>query len=490
MQNILSKSSNKTLLYKFITNMMRLRYFSIAVLALIFCVFLYGSCSKEQPQFDHPTLVLDPAKADFGAIDPDDPIAFHEISISAKNAGKETLQIEDIELPEGFSYDLVPRRKAIEGGDKFIMKITMDIRRFSGPVSDTGYILCNMPDQPRVPITLQADVRELHGNEGSSSVADAPDIEFDQRAFDFGPIPRSKMVEHRFPFRNIGNRTLKILGIDTMCMCVTAFTTKVEIPPGESAEIVARLEPYKYEGTTPWKTLGITTNDPNEQIAGVSVAAKIIDEAVLEPDTILLPHIQAGQKATAQTKLLQRGADELLIRKIESSSPNIQVNSSPLEEDDIGYLLDVTVSPEMPVGKFEEIVTVFTNYSDYSRQRGQNAELYKDYSRLRLSIKGNVSGAVSMFPQRINFGSCAPGETVKRKLTLTSAGQEFHIRSISCADPSFQVIQPSSEPAQKHEITVEFLPQPPEREISDALIISTDEGELTVPVFAAVKQVS
>jgi hypothetical protein len=490
MQIILSKSCNKIFLHRFIINMTHFKYVTVAFFVLICSAFLYGSCSKEEPQFDQPTLVLDPNKADFGVIDPNDPIAFHEFSISAKNAGKETLQIEDIELPDGFSYEFVPRRNVIEGGDKLIMKITMDIRRFSGPVSDTAYVLCNMPGQPRVPIALQADVRELRADEKSSSIADAPDIEFDHRAFDFGSIARSKMVEHRFPFRNIGDKTLKILGIDTMCMCVTAFTTKTEILPGDSAEIVARLEPYKYEGTTPWKTLGITTNDPKEPVASVSVAAKIIDEAVLEPDTILLPHVQAGQKVTAQTKLLQKGAGKLLIKKIESSSPSIQVENSVLEEGDIGYLLDVTVLPDMPVGKFDEVVTVFTNYSDYSYQRRENAELYKDYSRLRLSIKGNVSGVVSMFPQKINFGSCTPGDPVKRKLTLTSTSQKFRIQSISCDNPSFRVIRPSSEPAQKHEVTIEFIPQPPEGEISGALVIVTDEGELTVPIFAAVKQVS
>jgi hypothetical protein len=466
--------------------MMKSRSLFIITILLISALVL--SCSERRVEHEHPKLSLNTDTIDFGDISANDPIAFHEASISAENQGKETLLINDIELPEGFSYELIPSRKEIEGGEKANLKIIMDVRKVSGPVSATAYVVCNAPDQPKVPIGLTANVVD---RPVASALEDAPDIDFHHKTIDFGPLGRSKMVEHQFPFTNRGGKTLKIVGIDTMCMCIVAYTTKVEVPPGESAAIVARLEPYKYEGNNPWKTLNISTNDPDEQIVNLSVAAVIIDEAVLEPDVVLLPNLQQGHEAKTSVKLLQRGSRELLVKNIQSSSPHISITASPLTDGDTGHLLEVRISPDLPAGQFEEIVTVFTNYEDYSPRAkpGLNVEVYKDYSRLRLPIKGLVSGAVSISPQRINFGSCSPGEVVKRKLTLSSTASNLEIRAVSSTDPAFRATPTPVEPGRKYEVMVEFLAAPPDREISGELIISTTAGDLAVPLFAAVKQI-
>jgi len=445
------------------------------------------SCAKNEPLSEHPTIALSPAAAEFGDISADDPIAFHEVSLTIANKGKEALHIDGIEMPEGFSYNLIPARQIIEGGEKAILRISMDCRRFSAPVSETAYIKSNAPDQPRMPVALTANI--LKDKFAVVSGSEGPDIEFDHRAFDFGPISRSQMVEHQFPFRNTGQKPLKILGIETMCMCVTAYTTKIEVAPGETAAIVARVEPWKYDGVAPWKTLSIATNDPNEPIVNVSVAGAIVDDAVLEPNVVLLPNIRQGQGAQAQVKLLQRGSQELVIKRIDSSSPKMSATFEPLEGDEIGYLVNIAVSPDMPKGKFEEVITVFTNYSDYSRnaQQGTHGDIYKDYSRMLLPIRGSVSGAVTVSPDRINFGSCAPGVSVKRKLIVSAAsGAEVQV---SVDDPVFRAVQSLAEPG-KYEIVVEFLPQPPEREINAELLITTEDAHLKIPIFAVVKQVS
>jgi len=109
---------------------------------------------------------------------------------------------------------------------------------------------------------------------------------------------------------------------------------------------------------------------------------------------------------------------------------------------------------------------------------------------LRLPVKGSVSGAVSFSPQKINFGSCQPGEVVKRKLIVTSATADFEIKNASLGDPGFRIQQNRLEAGRKYEIVIEFRPEPPEREISDELVISTSGTELRVPVFAAVTPVS
>ncbi len=457
---------------------------SLAVFSLALLSF---SCS-EKPLSENAKLSIEPAEADFGSIPADDPIAFHDVSLTAKNLGKEPLVVDDIELPEGFSYAIIPRER-IRGGERAMLKITMDIRQFSGPVSQVAYVLSNDPAQPRTPIKLVAKVvGERTG--AKPAVANAPDISYDHKTVDFGTIGRSQMIEHTFPLRNLGRKPLKIYSIETKCLCLTATPSAWEVPPGGSAEIVARLEAYKYEGKTPFKSLEIVTNDPDEPVTYLTVAAEIIDEAVLEPEVVLMPNVQLGKPASAEAKLIQGGRKELVITDIATSSPNISVTTSPLEGKQKGYLLTIVVGPDMPVGKFNEVVKIYTNYENLSKLgaiTGKKSGFYKDYSRLQLPVKGTVTGAVSVSPQQINFGSCAPGTPVHRKLIVSSTASTFDIESVSLPDPSFRVSHSPVEPGKKYEVIVEFLPEPPERQIEDKLVIATTSTRLVVPIFATVK---
>ncbi len=467
---------------------MSCRKLSMRICIVLTLCFVLISCSRK-PQFEKPTLSVEPDKADFGEIRPDDPDAYRDVSLTAKNLGKHSLIIENVELPEGFSYVLAPP-KVIGGGQEAVLKITMDMRKFSSSVSQTAYVVSNDPSKRRTPIRIEA--RIVGGSEEPALEASSePEIVFDHRAVDFGVVSRSSTFKHTFPFKNTGKKPLKILGLDTMCMCVTAFATKLEVPPGGSGEIVARFEPYKYPGTRPWKTVSVTTNDPVRPIVGLSIAATIVDVITLEPETLIFPNVQAGQGAVAEAKLYQGGSEKLLINKIETSSPKISVTSAPLEGDEVGYLLKVTVSPDMPPGKFEELVTIFTNYEDYlALQTEKTADVYKDYSRMKLAVKGSVGGPIYASPQKVNFGTCVPGKPVQRKITVSSASSTFDIQSLSVKNPGFHASSTPLEKGKKYEVTIEFVPAPPEKQIEDELVITTTGAKLTVPIFATVGRAS
>lgn len=444
------------------------------------------SCAKE-PVYDGAHLSVQPAEADFGTVQSNDPVVFRHVTLTLTNPGKERLDIKEIELPEGFSYTLIPR-KSIPSGGKVSLKITMDMRKYSGEVAETAHILSNDPAQPKAAITL---VASIVGNATApvKGGAEGPDIELDHSSHIFGTLSRSQAVEHSFPFKNTGTKTLKIHHIETTCLCATARSTKSELQPGESAEIIAKLEAYKYSGNEPQKTLSVVTNDPDEPSVPLTIMAFIIDMVELEPEEILLPNLRAGQPASVEARIIQDGALDLDIEQIESSSPMISVDTMPLEGEQKGHVLTITISPEMPEGVFEESITITTNYRNYTddkKSRGGGRELYKNYRKLHLPVKGTVKGAISVVPRSVNFGSVSPGESQKRKLVV-SGDSPFEIQSVSLTD---NALSASFEPAATgtiHEISIQFLAEGPARKINDKLIISTSGGELTVAVFATVK---
>ena len=59
---------------------------------------------------------------------------------------------------------------------------------------------------------------------------------------------------------------------------------------------------------------------------------------------------------------------DLIIKGMRASSPHISVASAPLTGEQKGYLLKVEIGPAMPEGRFNELVTILTNYGDYSEK--------------------------------------------------------------------------------------------------------------------------
>jgi hypothetical protein len=457
-----------------------------ALVAAVLFAVSSTACSKSPP-FEDPTLSIKPEAANFGTIQSNDPIAFHDVSLTFENRGRKPLTIETIELPAGFTYTLVPRA-TIEGGERATARITIDIRRFSGPVSETAYVLSNNQSRPKVPIELKAEIVGVR-TEKKFEVRDEPDIEFEHKVINLGFVDRHQTLAHNFEFTNVGKQPLKIITIETFCKCLTGKPSKPIVQPGESAAIVAVFEAYKWRARTFRKALLISTNDPDEPSITLTMVANITDALSLEPAEIFLPNIAQDQSAVAQATLRQRGEGKLEVTKIETSSPFVSATSEALTEGERGYLFTVTVAPDMPEGKLDERVTIHTNYhSDPTHQQPHSLKEgeYEEYSKIIIPVRGSVVGALSITPQTINFGAVEPGESVHRKLFVSSDDSPFDITSLSIADTEFQTSYSAIKPQQKYEITVEFIPGAGEREIKETLTITTTAATLDVPIYATV----
>jgi hypothetical protein len=444
-------------------------------LFLVLVAFFFLSCSPQTS--DNSPLSIKPAAADFGVIQANDPIAFRDVSLTVKNLTRDTVTISAVELPDGFSSRWIPRN-VLPGGTQATLKITMDTRNFTGDIQQVGYLFLDGADPSSVPLPLRASVV---GARGAAPPSDAPDISFDQKTVDLGVLRRDQVIEHSFTFKNLGQKPLKILSVKTMCSCLSGRPADIEIPPGATSTIVARMEAFNYDGNRPWKSLFVETNDPDEPITNLTVSAEIVDPFFLDPKTVLLPNIRQGEPASARVKLIQREQTKLLIDEIAASSTLISVQASPLEDELQGYLLNVIVSPQMPSGKFDEVVTIYTSYE------GAAQEPESQRSRLLLYVKGEVSGDISVSPRTINFGPSPPGKPLRRKVTLSSATADFQIASVSLKDPAFRATYTPLGGKNRYEVTVEFSPSLPERQIEDALTVRTTLTNVVVPVYAAVQ---
>lgn len=94
----------------------------------------------------------------------------------------------------------------------------------------------------------------------SSAIADAPRIEFAERAHDFGNIrEEGGAVTHEFEFTNTGDEPLMIINASASCGCTRPEYPKKPVEPGKKSKIKVTFLPAGRPGEFN-KTVTVKTN--------------------------------------------------------------------------------------------------------------------------------------------------------------------------------------------------------------------------------------
>jgi len=64
-----------------------------------------------------------------------------------------------------------------------------------------------------------------------------PQIEITPKSFDFGEVQYGDIAEYSFKIKNTGSEILEIKRLATSCGCTSAKIAKVELNPGEEADL-------------------------------------------------------------------------------------------------------------------------------------------------------------------------------------------------------------------------------------------------------------
>jgi hypothetical protein len=120
-----------------------------------------------------------------------------------------------------------------------------------------------------VPKEKLSDVASPRHSEDSTSFG------FESKYIDAGILNESDPPKAlSFAFTNIGHDTLQISQIRTTCSCLTAFSDRMQVAPGECAEIVARYNPKGHPGSFERKIF-VYTEGNSRPAAVLRIAAKV-----------------------------------------------------------------------------------------------------------------------------------------------------------------------------------------------------------------------
>lgn len=139
----------------------------------------------------------------------------------------------------------------------------------SGKVDDWGfvmekvYIYVNGVKFLNNLLAVSATIEENFENLTPAQMEQAPKMEIDEEAFNFGTIDKGVEVKHVFNFKNTGKQKLIIRKMESTCGCTVSEPSAYEFAPGESGHIDVTFNSTGKIGKQ-FQTITMITNDPHK----------------------------------------------------------------------------------------------------------------------------------------------------------------------------------------------------------------------------------
>ena len=264
--------------------------------------------------------------------------------------------------------------------------------------------------------------------EVSPSPADVPITEeplavIDNAVHDFGVMGASLSGSHDFVITNRGGSVLELTAGGTTCKCTLSRISRSKVPPGELATITVDWHGKNNAGEFR-HTATIITNSPSNPQIVLTVQGRMTGAFRASPGELAFSRIAAGDSAVGTVKLFSYLDEPLEIFGHQVSDPEyLEVSITPLSAEEVerepdaksGKLLQVTVKSGLPLGRFNETITLDMNL--------------KTMTTFEIPVQGTVGGEISIVGPKwsqdhnvVHLGVVDPAVGAKQTILIRVGG--------------------------------------------------------------------
>jgi len=183
--------------------------------------------------------------------------------------------------------------------------------------------------------------------------------------------PGDREIVATYRFTNAGTTPITIDNVHTSCGCTTAALTKNDYAPGESGQIVARMDIGSRTGHQEKSILVTTKQDPKTPTV-LRLIADIPQPVVMKPMFVMWALGESPKSKTIDIKVTDGFPAKLL--KVDSDNPDIKVEVSEIQP---GVELEVKVTPKDTSRPETATLLVRTDYPS------DNPQTYYAYVRVK-----------------------------------------------------------------------------------------------------------
>lgn len=197
-------------------------------------------------------------------------------------------------------------------------------------------------------------------------------LAFDQYLVDLGATSPSEQVAARFRFTNTGNCPVTLKDLQPSCGCLTPEIRKKVYQPHESGDLVLRVQTANQEVGPKEYHLTVNYEDGRKRQAELVFRVNLPDNQVtIRPRALIF--YQLGRNATSQELVItDRRAQSLDVLGVRCGSDLAEVELLDSIRDEHGarqHRVKVTIAGNVPPGRTNDVVTVFTSDAAYPQLR-------------------------------------------------------------------------------------------------------------------------
>lgn len=178
------------------------------------------------------------------------------------NPGTTPVSVNFKIIPPYVSIKTIPAIVQPKSKGYFLITFDATKKPSYGYVNNRIYLSFNGEEKFDNAIKVSAIIEEDFSKLSVADLANAPQIEYDTRTFDFGEIPEGKTVENVFKITNKGKRDLIIRNVTASCDCTAGIPASNTIQPGENTEMKVTFDSHGKVGMQN-KIITVISNDPN-----------------------------------------------------------------------------------------------------------------------------------------------------------------------------------------------------------------------------------
>ncbi|MGI6401399.1 MAG: DUF1573 domain-containing protein [Thermoguttaceae bacterium] len=246
-----------------------------------------------------------------------------------------------------------------------------------------------------------------------------------ERLHDFGSVALHADVEQRFPFKNIYNEDVVISSVSSNCGCTRASVSKQVIRPGETGEVIARVDTSGREHTKQRKaTIRVVFSKPTFAEVQVQIKTYIRPDVGFDPGVIEFGTVQQGVGVVKKAYLQYAGRSDWALVGIQKNNPGVRAEAREVRRQRGGVVYEILVElkPDAAPGYIHDLLRFQTNEPDPTN------------SSVFLPVQGLVVEPMTAKPSFLQLGVVAPEKKVTRNLVI-SGSQPFRVVEIRSQDP-------------------------------------------------------
>ncbi len=310
---------------------------------------------------------------------------------------------------------------------------------------------------------------------------------FESTNHDFGSIPDTAKVCHKFPFANKGTGTLVISNVHASCSCTAADPEKKEYAPGETGEIEVCFDPHGKNGPQN-QTVTVSTNDDASPAIVLSISAAIRAAITIDPPIVDFGDVLRGTPASRTIKVVGRAKDfeatyasvarALLFRTEVLETKDVDVEGEKLRETTI----EIKLTGSERLGGLQSVATIRTTDPENPLTSVQ--------------LQAAIVPDVRAIPPRVTFGVLEPGNPIDTKFRVnTRTNRSFKIVKVEQTgniEPPLEITYEAVEGTDNKEYLVTVKGSAPAKRVAyqNMVKITTDlpdEPPIEVAVNGAIR---